>query len=255
MTAEARILATVIGNHVLAVFVLDPREYHSSGRGLQHARNGYLYMVSQVPLGFIHDDHSAVVQVPNALILFLSLFNDVDVHRFAGKDHGLERVRKLVQVHYLNVLEAGHFIEVKVVGDDYALQPPRELNELQVGFFYVGEIMVRDFYGDVRYVLLHSLENIEAPPSPDALNRLGRIRDMLEFFDNELGDYHCPAYETRFGDVGYSAVYDNTRIQDLRLGHHPRVNPSCGLQFGFLCLSVADSNSGVEKKKEERRRD
>src|SRR6185437_13291635 len=99
---------------------------------------------------------------------------DEDFHQLAGKDDRLERVGELVDVQDRDAAQLRNFVQVEVVRDDLPLQRPRKLDQLQIHFFDVGEIGVRDRDLHAGH-LLNLLQDVEAAPSAIALHRVRRV--------------------------------------------------------------------------------
>ena len=96
-------------------------EDHLPGRRLENAGDDDVDVLADHPPRVVHDHHRPVVQVGDALVVFLAFLEDEDLHELAGQDHRLERVGELVDVQHLHAAELRDFVEVEVVRDDLAL--------------------------------------------------------------------------------------------------------------------------------------
>ena len=189
-------------------------EDHFSAGGLQDAGDGDVNGFADHFAGVIDDDHGAVVEVADALIELLALFEDEDDHVLAGEDDGLEGVGEVVDVEDLDVVEVGDLVEVEVVGDDFGLPFFGQLEELEVDFADGGEVVGDDL--DLDGVAgLHALEHVEAAAAALALGSVGGVGDDLELAEDELGDDHGAVNESGFGDVCDATVDDDGGVEDL----------------------------------------
>ena len=102
------------------------------------------------PARIVHDHHSPVIQVGNALVVLFALLEDEDLHGLTGQDNRFESVRQLVDVQYFNTAQLGNLVEIEVVGNDLRPQLFCQLDQLQVDFFYVGVVLLDDLDGDPR---------------------------------------------------------------------------------------------------------
>jgi hypothetical protein len=106
------------------------------------------------------------------------------------------------------------FVQVEIVGDDFALQRPRQLDQLEIDFAHFREVHVGDGDLDASH-LLNLLQNVEAAPAAIALHRVRRVGDELQFLQDELRDHDGAVHETGFADVGDAAVDDDARVEYL----------------------------------------
>ena len=214
LTADARD-ARLAGRAVLGVLP-ETTEDHLAGGGLQHARHGDVGVLADHAARVVHDDHRPVVEVGDALVVLLPFLQDEDAHRLARQHHGLERVRQLVDVQHLDAVELRHLVEVKVVGDDNAVERLREFEELEVNLLDGGEVRVNDL--DVeRGVRLQAVEHVEAAAAPLAFGRVGRVGHLLKLAEDELRDDDCAGEEARLGHVGDAAVNDDRGVEYLHV--------------------------------------
>src|SRR5215204_4227698 len=189
-------------------------EDHLPGRGLQHARHDHVDGLADHLARIIHDDHRPVVEIGDALVVFLPFLEDEYLHDLARQHDRLERIGELVDIQHLDAAQLRNFVQVEIVGDDLALQRTRQLDQLQIDFAHVREVHVGDGDFHARH-LLDLLQNIEPAPSAIALHRIRRIRHELQLFQNELRDHDGSVHETGFADVGDAAVDDDARVEDL----------------------------------------
>ena len=109
----------------------------------------------------IDNDHGAVVEIPDSLVVFLAFLEDEDGHALAGQDDGLEGVGEVVDVENLDVVEVGDLVEVEVVGDDLGLPHLGQFEQLEIHFTN-GWKVVRDNLDLDGGVGLHALEHVKA---------------------------------------------------------------------------------------------
>jgi hypothetical protein len=188
-------------------------EDHLSRSGLQHARHHDVDGLADHLARVIHDDHGAVVEVGDALVVLLAFLQDEYLHQLARQDHRLERVGELVDVQHLDAAELRHLVQVEIVGDDLSLQRPRQLDQLQIDLAHVGEIDIGDHHVDARH-LLDLLEDVESAPAAVALERITRIGYELQLLEYELRDDQRAVHEAGLADVGDAAVDDDAGIED-----------------------------------------
>src|ERR1044071_8552153 len=70
----------LLGAAVLAGLLPEAAEDHLAGRRLQHARHGDVGVAADEFPGVVHDDHRAVVEIRDALVILLAFLQDEDAH-------------------------------------------------------------------------------------------------------------------------------------------------------------------------------
>ena len=133
--------------------LVEPAEYHFTGRGLQDAGDGNVDGAGDHLLGVVHHHHGAVVQVGHALVVLLAFLQNEDPHGLARQHDGLQRVGQLVDVQHLHAVQLRHFIEIEIVGDDLAVVDLGQLDQLHVHFRNVGEIILQNLDVELRHLL------------------------------------------------------------------------------------------------------
>ena len=98
--------------------IVELAEDHLAGGGLQHRRHRDVDVLADHLARVVDDHHGAVVEISDALVVFLAFFQDEDLHDLAGQHDGLERIRQLIDVQHLDALQLRDLIQVEVVGDD-----------------------------------------------------------------------------------------------------------------------------------------
>src|SRR5580692_8421467 len=189
-------------------------EDHFSCCRLQHRRDRYVDGFADHFPCVVHDHHGAVIEIGDTLVVFLTFFEDEDLHDLAGQHDGLERVRQLVNVQYFDALQLRDFVQIEVVGDDLAFVDFGQLDQLEIHFADGGEIVFHDL--DLqRGHFLQALQNVEAAAAAVALQRVGRIGHELQFAQHELRSNDDAVEEAGLGNVGDAAVDDDAGVEDL----------------------------------------
>src|SRR4029450_13915209 len=96
----------------------NPPEGHLTRRGLQHTGHDHVDIFTDQSARVINHHHRAVVQIGHALIVFLTLFEDEDLHDLAGQHDGFQGVGQLVDVEHFDAAQVSDFVEIEVVGHD-----------------------------------------------------------------------------------------------------------------------------------------
>src|SRR6185312_6550309 len=128
----------------------------------------------------IYDHHGSVVQIRNALVVFLPFLQDEHPHGLAGKNNRFERIRQFIDVEYFDSLQLRNLIQIEIVGDDFAFVDLGQFNQFQIDFAHTGKIVFYDLNLQ-RWNFLQALQNIQSTPSAIALKRVAGIRDQLQF--------------------------------------------------------------------------
>ena len=82
--------------HTFHLLISNLDEYHAPSRRLQDRRHRNGHSRTNVFLAIFDDDHRAVIEIGDALVLFLAGLDDEDVHVFprdAGRFQGIGQVR------------------------------------------------------------------------------------------------------------------------------------------------------------------
>src|ERR1019366_1433550 len=158
--------------------------------------------------------HGAVIQVSHALVILLPLFEDEDPHGLAGQHDGLERIGQFRSVQHLDAVQLGHFVEVEIVGDDFAVVDLGKFDELHVHVADVREVFFGDLHREVGH-FLDTLQDVEAAAAAVALHGVGRIGHQLQLTQHKLRNHYHAVQEAGFGDVGDAAVDDDTGVENL----------------------------------------
>src|SRR6185295_15123516 len=86
---------------------------HAAGGGLQHARHRDVQAAADAAARVVDDDHRAVVQIRDTLVVFLAFFCHEHGHDLAGEHDRLQRVGQLVDVEDFDTAKLRDFIEVE----------------------------------------------------------------------------------------------------------------------------------------------
>ena len=190
-------------------------EDHFSGGGLEDGGDRDVDGLADHLARIVDHDHGSVIEVGDSLVVLFAFFQDEDPHNFAGEDDGLEGVCEFVDVEDGDALQLGDFVEIEIVGDDFAFVKLGEFDELEVDFADAGKIVFDDL--DLNGGgFLEALEDVETTASAIALEGVGGIGDELEFAKDELRDDDEAVEESGFGDVGDAAVDDNAGIENFK---------------------------------------
>src|SRR5579864_5336865 len=197
------------------VTVIELAEDHFASGGLQHAGDSNIDRFGNHALGVIYHHHSTVIEVRHALVVFLALFEDEDAHGLAGEHDGLEGVGERVDIQNFDSVQLGDFVQIEIIGDDFAIVNFGQLDQFHVDFADVREVVLDDLHVEVRH-FLDALQNIETAAAAIAFHGVGGIGDQLQFAQHELRDDEHAIEKTGFGDVGDAAVDDDAGIEDLK---------------------------------------
>src|SRR5581483_3729138 len=162
----------------------------------------------------VHHHHGAIIQIGDALVVFLAFFQDEHFHDFARQHDWFKRVRQLIDVQHRDPLKLRNLVQVEVVSDDLALVELGQLDQLQVHFANGGEIVFHDLDLQRRH-FLQALQDFQAAAAAVALERVGRIGDQLQLAQDELRNYDDAVEEAGFGDIGDPAIDDDTGVQNF----------------------------------------
>src|SRR5215470_10302486 len=189
-------------------------EDHLAGRRLQHARDDDVDRLADHLARVVDDDHRPIVKIGDALVVLLAFFQDEHLHDLARQDHGLQRVRELVDVQHVYAAQLGDLVQVEVVRDDLALQRARQLDELEIHLAHVREVEVGNQHVHARH-LLDLLQDVEPAAAAVALERVRRVGDELQLLQHELRNHERAVEEAGFADVGNAAVDDDAGNENL----------------------------------------
>src|SRR5579863_2740778 len=119
----------------------------------------------------IDHDHGAVLEVGNALIDFLAFAQNEDAHSFAGEESGTNGVGEEIDVENVDALNAGHFVEIEVVGDDFGAQAKGKVDQFAIDFVRTVGIVVNDADFDGLH-FLDTMENFQTAATALAAQRV-----------------------------------------------------------------------------------
>ena len=58
-----------------------------------------------------------------------------------GSTMGLSAVRQFVDIEHLDAVQLGHFVQIEIVGDDFAVVNLGELDQLHIHLAHLWEIL------------------------------------------------------------------------------------------------------------------
>ena len=105
-------------------------------------------------------------------------------------------------------------VQVEVIRDHLRAKLLGKGDQLAVDLADPRKIILRNAHLHVAH-LLDAVQNIEPPPAPGPLERIGGIGNVLQFLQDELGDDDRSVEELCFADVGNPAVDDHAGVHDL----------------------------------------
>src|SRR5256885_4937866 len=148
-----------------------PAKDHFAGRSLMHGGDRDIDIAVGELARAVDDDHCAIFQIGDALIRFFALAQNQNPHRLARQNRGPQRVCKLVDVQHGNSLQAGHFVQIEIIGDNLRSGFPRQFHEAPVHFSIRQAVLLEDFYLYVRH-FLHALQNFQPATAALAAQRV-----------------------------------------------------------------------------------
>src|SRR5713226_1803136 len=189
-------------------------ENHFSGGGLQNRCyrdiDGLADHLSRV----VHHHHGSIVEIGHALVVLFAFLQNENFHGFAGQDNRFQRVSQFVDVQHGHSLQLRDFVQVEIVGDDFAFIQLGQFDQFQIHFADRGEIIFDDLNLQGRD-FLQTLQDVEAAAAPVSFQRVGGVCDQLQFAQHELRSYDDAVEKTGFGDVRDPAVNNDAGIEDL----------------------------------------
>jgi hypothetical protein len=194
--------------------VVEFAENHLAGRGLKHAGDGDIDGLRDHLLGVVHHHHGAIVEIGDALVVLLALFQNEHAHGLPGQHDGLERVSQLVDVQHFNAVKLRYLIQIEIVGDHFAIEDLGQLNQLHVHFAHVRKILFYNLHVEMRH-FLHPLQNVQPAAAAVALHGIGRIGHQLQLAQHELRNHQHAIEKAGLGDIGDAPIDDHAGIEDL----------------------------------------
>ena len=111
-------------------------------------------------------------------------------------------------------MELRYFVEVEVIGDDDPAVQLGQLNQFQIHFPNLRKVVLDDADLEIG-VLLNLLQNVETAAAAIAFQRIGRVRHLLKFAEDELRNHQNAIKEAGLDDVGNTAVNNDAGIEDF----------------------------------------
>src|SRR5688500_2715505 len=187
LPARATVRAVDIAVSAIFRFFPETTKDHLAGCCLQHARDCDIGVLTDQPARIIDNHHRSVVEISDALIVFLPFLEDEYSHRLARQHDRPERVCQLVNVEHAHAAQLGHLVKVKIVRNDYCIELFAQFDQLQVDFAHRREVGLNDLYVE-RAVVLEAVEHIETSSPALTLGRAGGISHLLQFAKDELAN-------------------------------------------------------------------
>jgi len=120
----------------------------------------------------LHDDHCAIIQVPNSLTQFFTILHDFNLNLFSWQEDWLDRVRQLIDIQDFDSLEFGYPVKIKIVGNDWAMQITRQFHKFSINICDTFNIGIDNIDGD-RSILLQTVEDLKSTTPTVATHRIG----------------------------------------------------------------------------------
>src|ERR1700722_13793663 len=220
---------------------------HLSRRGLQDRGDRNVDGLTNHFARVVDNHHSAVIQIGNALVVFLAFFQYEHLHNLARQHDRLQGICQFVDVQHRDTLQLRYFIEIEIVGDDLAFVELSQFNQFQIDFADCGKIIFHDL-NLYRSDLLQALQNVEAAASTIAFERIGRIGYQLQFTQNELRRHDYAIEKAGLGDVGNAAINNYAGIQNFETLPGlflPAENPASSREIEQVALVGPDNQPDV----------
>ena len=174
----------------------------------------------------LDDDHRPIVQIANALAGLLALTDQLDLELLAGQNGRLQRIRQVVDVQHLHVLDLGEPVEVEVGGEDGDAAVLGDLQQLGVDVGHAGHVHLGGGHGHVGAQVV---DHLQPAAATCPLQRVARIGDLLQLLEHELGHDQLPLDEPGAGDVGDPPVDDRAGVDQHLGGRHPGIGVADGM--------------------------
>src|SRR5207249_8667830 len=110
--------------------------------------------------------------------------------------------------------ELRNFVQVEIVRHNLRVQLLGQLDQLHIDFANRRKVVLEELHCDSRH-FLNPLQNVEAPPAAVAFQRVGRICDLLQFAQDEMGYNKNSVQKSSFTDIGNPSIDDDTGVQDF----------------------------------------
>ena len=197
-------------------------------------------------------DHGAVIEIGDTLRRFLAFAKNQNAHRLAGKDRSLHGIGKFIDVEDGNALNAGHFVEIEIVGDNFGIGGAGQFDEFLIHGQAAWKILVEDAEIEPRH-FLEAFNDFEATTAALALQAIGRIGNLLKLVQDESGNSEGAVEEMSFTNIGDATVDQGAGIEKLH-GLESGSRKSYGVRQGKMAKSVslrgADGESEISESKE-----
>src|ERR1035441_3161007 len=189
-------------------------EDHFARRRLQHGCDRNVDGLANHLAGVVDDHHGAVIQIGDALVVFLAFLQDEDAHGFAGEHDRLQRIGQFVDVQHLDSLQLCHLVQVEVVGDNFAFVELGQFDQFEVNFADGRKIVFHDLNGEGGD-FLQALQDVEAAAAAITLQRVGGISDELQLAQHELRRHDDAVEEAGLSNVGDAPVDDDAGVENF----------------------------------------
>src|SRR5687767_10282374 len=151
---------------MLVLIFPKPAEDHLTRGRLQNTGNRDVRGLADQPACVIDNNHRTVVEICDALVVFLSFLQNEYTHGLTRQHDRFERVCELVDIKDLNTAKLRDLIKVKVVGNYHRVKLLAQFDQLQIDFLHGGKIGLDDLNIELA-VVSETLKHIQ--PATTAL--------------------------------------------------------------------------------------
>src|SRR5258708_5398594 len=198
-----------------AAVLAEAPEDHLTRSCLQDAGNRHVDVLSDHASRVVNNHHRPVVQVSNALVVFLTLLEHEDTHDLAGQHDRLQGVRKFVDIEDRNASKLRDLVQVEIVGDDLRFDLFGKLDQFVIDLAHIREVsLANDYFVARSLLLLNPLKNVESATAAIAFDRVGTVGYLLKLAQHELRYHQHAGKKACLGDVGHPAIDDDRSIED-----------------------------------------
>ena len=183
---------------------------------MQQALNFHFDLLADVRLAVVDHDHRAVGHIADALAFVLAFAHDFQAQNFTGKQNHFEALGDFMEVDIVDFLQLGDLGEVVVVGEKPGVEVARQADEFGVHVLFVGKITVMnaDFNTGVA---LNAVEHFESAPAAGALDGIGGIGNLLNFFEHEPRHDNQALQKMGFNQISDATVNDDAGIEQQQI--------------------------------------
>src|SRR5262249_45360277 len=170
-------------------------------------------------LSIVDDYHCPVRKITYPLSLVFAFANDAQGQHFTRQQDHPHGFGNIMQVNVVDRLQLGYFSQVVIVGVKLGAEIPGQANQFGVHLFFIGKVTIVNFYL-VPGVFLDPVEHLQAASPPRALDRIRRIRDLLQLFQHKSWKH-----DQSFNEVGLD------QVRDPAVDHYARIQQQQVVRF------------------------